>query len=120
MGDEDERLARIEREHTKHQKAIAMLSLAVPQLKETLIRMEQTQAEVSTTLKTISDSIIHQQYIRKELDEVKTTIGKWNEVGTSREQSLDNRVEVIEKLIRFVNLKILGAVLAAALALILK
>lgn len=115
-----ERLARLESMQLSNEKNISVLASAVKHTKEALERMDKTQAEVSATLKVMSESIVHQQYIRKEVDDLKTTLKKQDEHGSPREQSLDKRVGEIEGIIKYVNLKIVGAVITAALAFILK
>jgi len=115
-----ERLARLESMQLSNEKNISVLASSVKHTKEAIERMDKTQAEVSATLKTMSEALVHQHYIRKEVDDMKNTLRKQDEHGSTREQSLDKRVGEIEEIIKYVNFKILGAVIAAVLAVILK
>lgn len=115
-----ERLARLESMQLSNEKNISVLASSVKHTKEAMERMDKTQAEVSSTLKVMSDALVHQHYIRKEVDEIKHILSKHDENGSPREQNLEKRIGEIEGIIKYVNLKIVGAVITAALAFIFK
>jgi len=115
-----ERLERLERRQVGNEKSIAAINVSIEHIKDTFERMEKTQEKVSNTLSKLSESIIKNQHLQDDINELKTSEKEKEKNGSIREQSLDKRVGEIEGIIKHVNLKILGAVLAAVLALILK
>lgn len=115
-----ERLERLERRQYSNEKSITALTVAVEHIKDTFDRMEKTQEKVSDTLAKLSESIVKNQHLQDDVNEIKTSERDKEKNGTIREQSLDKRIGEVEGIIKHVNLKILGAVIAAVLALILK
>ncbi len=111
-----QRLERLENMQLTNEKNISILASSNKHMKEALERMDKTQADVSITLKAMSESLVHQHYLRKEVDDLKDALKN----GTPKEQSLDKRIGEIEGISKYLNLKILGAVITAALALIFK
>lgn len=117
---EAERLERLERRQLSNEKSITALTVAVEHIKDTFDRMEKTQEKVSDTLTKLSESIIKNQHLQDDVNELKASEKEKEKNGSTREKSLDKRVGEIEGIIKYVNFKILGALIAAALAVILK
>ncbi len=117
---EAERLERLEKRASHHEKSMTELTIAVNQIKDTFVRMEKTQNEISGVLKEISASVIETKYLRKEFDELKHDLKHKDEHGSVIEKGLDKRVKDVEDVVKYANLKIIGAVITALLALIIK
>jgi hypothetical protein len=115
-----QRLERLENMQLSTEKNISALASSIKHMKEAYERIEKTQEKVGDTLVKISEAVIKLGHIHDDVNELKKDQKERDKDGSLREQALDKRVGGIEGLVRFVNLKILGAVLAALIALIIK
>lgn len=117
---DSERLERLESRQIGSEKNITALTVSIEQIKITFDRMEGMQEKVSETLSKISESLADLRYLHKEVEELKNDNKKKEDRGTHRERNLEERVKVVEGTIRFVNLKIIGAVIVALITGVIK